>query len=157
MLIKTAAAILLITMLLAVNCLATNPAAPPPKSDGPAYAEHLVREAITMYDDLGPEETIAHYSSPTNVDGPWYVFIASAETERNVAHWDPEIVGRYLNAATDSAGYCFGCAFLETTTEGAVVSYLLVNPETGAERNKHSFVVLHDSYIFGAGWYEDAP
>ena len=151
-LLKIAAAL---TLFLAVACVGISQTPPPPKSDAPAYAEHLVQEAIIMFEAEGAEQTIAHHSSETNVDGPWFVFIANAETGRAEAHWDPDIVGRELNAATDSAGYCFGCAFLETTAEGSVVSYLNLNPETGNEEQKHAFVVRHKSYIFGAGWYEE--
>ncbi|MDE2779532.1 MAG: hypothetical protein OXI91_07655 [Chloroflexota bacterium] len=146
-----------VCLLLLVACLGPGDPAPPAKSDAPAYAEHLVREAIAMYDKLGSAQTLAHYSSPASVDGPWYVFIASKETERNVAHWDPAIVGRDLNVAMDSTGYCYGCAFLDETGDGSTVSYLRVNHETGEEQKKHSFIVLHDGYIFGAGWYEDIP
>lgn len=146
----------LVGLLTVVACLGTTQGEPPPKSDAPAYAEHLARKAIAMYDDQGAEQTIVHYSSPDSVDGPWYVFIDSADTARVVAHPNPEVIGRDLNAATDSTGFCYGCAFLEATAEGAVVSYRYLNPETNTEGIKHSFVVMHDGYIFGAGWYEDA-
>ena len=145
----------LVALILGCSQLAPEPT--PSKSDPAAYAEHLVWEAIAMYEEEGLQQTLAHYKSPESRDGPWYVFIASTETGRNVAHFHPDIVGRDLNTVSDSAGYCFGCAFLDATAMGIVVSYLHTNPETRIEGPKHSFVARRDSYIFGSGWYEDVP
>jgi len=39
------------------------------------------------------------------------------------------------------------------TPEGAWVDYFRVNPQSGKDEPKSSWVVLHDGYIFGCGVY----
>ena len=43
---------------------------------------------------------------------------------------------------------------LEVTEAGRWVDYLFVNPATGEEGIKHSWVVRHDGLVIGSGWYE---
>ena len=43
---------------------------------------------------------------------------------------------------------------LEVTEAGRWVDYVFVNPATGDEGIKHSWVMRHDGLIIGSGWYE---
>ena len=43
---------------------------------------------------------------------------------------------------------------MEVTEAGRWVSYVFLNPATGDEGIKHSWVVRHDGLIIGSGWYE---
>lgn len=125
----------------------------PPKSDAPAYTRALVQQALNLYDALGLEDTVAYYSSEVNVDGPWYVFIIG-EDGRIIAHYDPERMGLDAGSLTDSAGRLYGPELVGATEEGEWADYVKLNPETGQEQQKYSWVVRHDGLVFGSGWYE---
>ena len=125
----------------------------PRKSDAPAYTRALVQQALNLYDALGLGDTVAYYSSEVNVDGPWYVFIIG-EDGRIIAHYDPERMGLNANSLTDSAGRLYGPELAGATEEGDWVDYVYLNPETGEEQRKHSWVVRQDGLVFGSGWYE---
>ena len=125
----------------------------PRKADAPVYTRTLVRQALDLYDALGLRDSVAYYSSLVSVDGPWYVFIIG-EDGRIIAHYDPERVGLDANTLTDSAGRLYGPELVETTEEGGWVDYVKLNPETGQEQQKHTWVVRHDGLVFGSGWYE---
>ena len=43
---------------------------------------------------------------------------------------------------------------MEVTEAGRWVDYVFVNPATGDEGIKHSWVMRHDGLIIGSGWYE---
>ena len=61
---------------------------------------------------------------------------------------------RSLPALMDSRGKAYGKALLAgATAEGAWVDYSRVNPQSGKDEPKSSWVVLHDGYIFGCGVY----
>ena len=120
-----------------------------------AYTQYFVNEAIRMYESEGHEATLAHYNSVDSIDGQWYVFIV--EDSKIVAHYDQEVRGQDGRgpAGTDVTGYRFGDDVLSTTEEGKWVSYVVNNPSTGELGSKHTWAVLHDGLIFGAGWYTE--
>ena len=43
---------------------------------------------------------------------------------------------------------------LGATESGRWVDYVLLNPETGENRQKHTWIVRHDGLLFASGWYE---
>ena len=67
--------------------------------------------------------------------------------------------GRDLKGSlgVDQASYRFGQAMLEATEEGLWVDYLFLNPKTGNQEYKHSWVIRHDGLLFGSGWYQVLP
>ena len=113
----------------------------------------FVEEALVRYERDGREATLAYYNSPEQVDGEWYVFIVG-EDDRIIAHYLPDRVGLDANELEDSDGYRYGPDILEADETGRWVSYVFLNPETGEEQRKHSWVVRRDGLIFGSGWYE---
>ena len=127
----------------------------PSKADPAAYTVAFVDRALRLYEAVGGEETVAYYNSPESVDGEWYVFIIRADGE-SIAHPNPEIVGMNLNGplGTDVTGYTFGPEMLAAPEEGTWVDYVFLNPDTGDEEIKHSWVVARAGLIFGSGWYE---
>jgi signal transduction histidine kinase len=85
-----------------------------------------------------------------------YIFvIGTGPDARVVAHGlDRQRIGAVVAALTDSRGKAYGKQLLEgATPKGAWVNYDRVNPESGKEEPKSSWVVLHDGYIFGCGVY----
>ena len=142
------AALVLALILLIAGCVAI-----PTRNEPAANTQSLVQDAIRLYNQEGRQAAIDHFSSPENVDGPWYVFIIG-EDGYTIAHFNPEIKGRNPALRVDSTGYLFGDEMLSATEAGEWISYVAVNPDTGEEGRKHSWVVLHDGLIFGSGWYE---
>ena len=123
------------------------------KSDAPAYTRAFVSRAIDLYSAIGREDTVAYYNTEESVDGQWYVFIVD-EDGYTIAHHNPLFRGRDPSLRVDAAGYFYGDDLLGATESGRWVDYVLLNPETGDERQKHTWAVLHDGLIFASGWYE---
>ena len=127
----------------------------PPKSDAPAYTQSYVQQAIHLYNALGRDAAIAYYSSEESIDGQWYVFIVGTEDGVTIGHPIPRFIGRDPSERIDATGYFYGDDLLAADEAGRWVEYVLINPATGDERQKHTWAVLHDGLIFGSGWYED--
>ena len=125
----------------------------PNKTDAPAYTKSFVEQALNLYDALGLDAAIEYYGSEESVDGQWYVFIVD-ENGYTVAHPNPMFVGRDPSLRIDAVGYFYGDDLLSATETGKWVDYVLINPENGDDRQKHTWAVLHDGYIFASGWYE---
>jgi hypothetical protein len=54
-------------------------------------------------------------------------------------------------------GYRFGEVMFDATEEGLWVDYVVLNPVTGNQEFKHSWVTKHDGLIFGSGFYQVLP
>ncbi len=124
------------------------------KADVPAYTRDFVARAIDLYNALGRDATVDYYSTRESVDDQWYVFIIDTETGHTIGHHNPMFIGRDPSLRVDSTGYFYGDDLLSATESGKWVDYVLLNPATGDERQKHTWAVLHDGLIFGSGWYE---
>ena len=125
----------------------------PCKSDTPAYTKAFVQQALNLYDALGLEAAIDYYSSKESVDGQWYVFIIDQDGF-TIAHHNPVFVRRDPSRRVDATGHFYGDDLLSATEAGRWVDYVLVNPESGESRQKHTWIVRHDGLLFGSGWYE---
>ena len=127
-----------------------------PQSNPAEYTKYFVDAAISRYNALKLDATLAHYNSSDSVDGQWYVFVIDGEGEI-IGHYDPSVLGQNLNGpiGTDATGYIFGPDMLSATQDGKWVSYVFKNPATGEIESKHSWVVRHDGLLFGSGWYTD--
>ena len=125
----------------------------PSKSDAPAYTKSVVQQALNLYDALGLEAAVDYYSSKESVDGQWYVFIVD-EDGYTIAHHNPKFIGRDPSLRVDAVGYFYGDDLLAATEEGCWVDYVLENPESDKNQQKHTWMVRHDSLLFGSGWYE---
>ncbi len=126
----------------------------PSKSDEPAYTQAFVQQAINLYDALGRERAIEYYSTTESVDDQWYVFIID-ENGYTIAHHNPMFLGRDPALRVDSTGHFYGDDLLSADEDGRWVDYLLLNPATGDERQKHTWAVRYDGLIFASGWYEE--
>ena len=130
----------------------------PPMADRPGFTVDLVQQALDRYDQEGREATLDYYNSPESIAGEWYVFILD-EDDRAIAHRTPSVLGRDLKGdlGVDQTGYRFGEVMLAATEEGRWVDYLFLNPDTGNQEFKHSWVIRHDGLLFGSGWYQVLP
>ena len=125
--------------------------------DPPAYARALVEQAIARYEADGRDAAAEIYNSPESVDGQWYVFIVD-EDDTFLAHAaTPERVGTDVKVLRDANGYAHGQAIADATEEGGWLEYTRVNPETGRDQPKRSWVIRHDGLVFGSGYYTDEP
>ena len=125
----------------------------PRKSDQPSYTQAVVQQALNLYDALGLEAAIAYYSTRESVDGQWYVFIVD-HNGFTIAHHNPQFLRRDPSLRVDSTGYFYGDELLGATEEGRWVDYVLLNPQSGEEQQKHTWIVRHDGLLFASGWYE---
>ena len=125
----------------------------PGKSDAPAYTKSFVQQALSLYDALGLDAAIDFYGSKESLDGQWYVFIVDSDGY-TIAHHNPMFLGRDPALRIDATGYFYGDDLMSATETGRWVDYVLINPETGDDRQKHTWAVLHDGLIFASGWYE---
>ena len=124
------------------------------KDNPRAYARALVEQATARYDANGRAAIAEQYNRPESVDGQWYVFIVD-ENDEFLAHAaTPKRVGTDVKALTDANGYAHGQAIAEATEAGGWLQYTRINPATGMDQPKHSWVIRHDRLIFGSGYYE---
>ena len=118
-------------------------------------AEALVESAIEAYDANGTASFVEMTAlSMTFVDRDFYIFVFDPN-HRLVAHGaNAALIGDDATILVDVNGVPFGNTMVVTADEdGEWVDYTWVDPLTGNEEPKSSFVVLHDGYIFGSGIY----
>ena len=125
----------------------------PSKSDAPAYTKSFVQQALNLYDALGLDAAVDYYNSKESVDGQWYVFIVD-EDGYTIAHHDSKYIGRDPSLRVDATGHFYGDDLLSATEAGRWVDYVLKNPQSAEDRQKHTWVVRHDGLLFASGWYE---
>ena len=125
----------------------------PTKDEPEAYTKALVDEAIDRYEKDGRQATIDYYNTAGSVDGQWYVFIVGSDGV-TIAHHNEKFRGRDPSLRVDAVGYFYGDDLMSATEDGSWVDYVLENPETGRNQQKHTWVVRHDGLLFASGWYE---
>ena len=126
----------------------------PAKSDEPAYTRYFVQQAVDRYQEQGRQAAFGHYNSADSVDGQWYVFVIE-DNEIIVHSTRPELLNTGVAHLTDIYGKPYGKELAGVSEEGGWIDYVFLNPATGQNRQKHSWVIRHDSLVFGSGWYED--
>ncbi|MXX81674.1 MAG: hypothetical protein F4Y69_11705 [Chloroflexi bacterium] len=122
------------------------------EQDPAAYARALVQDAIDRYEADGREAVIAYHNSPDSVDGEWYVSIYELDGTR-LAHPYLPIGENLLDGGPDVTGRHFREEFIAIEDRGWV-SYVFLNPDSGEQEQKHTWVVRHEGLLFTAGWYE---
>ena len=127
-------------------------------SDRGEFTVDMVQQALRRYDEEGRGATVSYYNSPESAAGEWYVFIYD-ENDQAIAHPSQDLLGQDLKGdlGVDVAGYRFGEVMVGAGEQGLWVDYLFLNPATGNQEFKHSWVVRHDGLLFGSGWYQVLP
>ena len=126
----------------------------PTKDDPDAYTKAFVQGAIQRYERDGRQPTIDYYNSTDSVDDQWYVFIIDQDGF-TIAHHNPDFRNRDPSLRVDATGYFYGDELRGATEEGRWVGYIFLNPDTGEETHKNTWIVLHDGLLFASGWYGD--
>ena len=125
------------------------------KEEPAAFTQATVLAAIARYEFEGLEATATYYNNPANIDGQWYMSIAD-ENDLFVAHAViPDLVGTDLKDVMGLDGSPLGTEIVQKATgTGTWIEYLWSNPETGMDEQKRLWVIQHDGYLFGSGYYE---
>lgn len=121
----------------------------------PDEAVALVESAIEAYDANGTAAFVDMTApSTTFVDRDLYIFVFDPN-HLLVAHGaNAELIGDDATILVDANGVPFGNTMIVTADDdGEWVDYMWMDPLTGTEVAKSSYVVLHDGYIFGSGVY----
>ena len=124
---------------------------------GPAESvQSVVYEMVRLYDydPANAFETISGFMSTFTS----YPFVLDPETDTVVAHGsNPARVGATSVVLTQADKP--KAQILEALAGGAGtwVEYTFNNPSTGMEEAKRSWLVMHDGYIFGSGYYNLEP
>ena len=120
----------------------------------PEDARLIVAEAIAYFDTNGLDATVAAINADDAMfhRGDLYVFLW-AEDGMVLAHpIDQGLVGQDGKSFTDVDGAAFGREIVRSAgAAGAWVNYKWLDPATGEEEPKSTWVALHNGYIFGAG------
>ena len=118
--------------------------------------QSVVYETIRLYDyDPGNAlDTITGFmSTSTN-----YPFVLDPKTDKVVAHGsNPDRVGATSVVLTASDKPKAQILVELAKGEGTWVEYTFTNPTTGLTEAKRSWLVMHDGYIFGSGYYGLGP
>ena len=113
--------------------------------------QSIVVEMIRLYghNPDGAFDTINSFES----QDPRYPFVVDPETIKVVAHGaDASRVGDTSVILTNSTVSLEEFRSLNED-EGVWTEYTFFNPATGSESSKRSWVVMHDGYLFGSGYY----
>jgi signal transduction histidine kinase len=125
-----------------------------------AEAQAMVAKAIQLYKDDGAKAAFAAIGKRNGGfrDGDLYVFVIGPDHKVKAQGADPGRIGLDAMTLKDSEGKLYGKAMIEAATpEGVWVDYVKLNPQTGLEEPKSSWVVRVDDYVFGCGIYKPVP
>ena len=125
----------------------------PTKDEPGAYTKAVVQDAIRRYERDGFEAAVEYFNSIESVDGEWYVFIVDGKGY-TISHHNEMFRNRDPSLRVDAVGYFYGDDLLSATEDGRWVDYVILNPETDENDQKHTWAVKHDGLIFASGWYE---
>ena len=120
----------------------------------PQQIQQVVASTIQMYDS-DPDNAFANINDISVLSVSHYPFVIDPETRTVASHGfnpdrvgvDSAILGEF---ATNRAEEIIASL---NTNSGIWTDYIFFNPATGQEELKRSWLVLHDGYIFGAGFY----
>ncbi len=114
-----------------------------------------VKNALDRYEAIG-EAAFSEISNPRGdyIQGDVYTFALSSDG-RSLAHAaNPSLVGKDRSEARDSRGELFIPKIVNAATqEGSWVYYRRLNPVSGEEELKRSWVVSRDGFVMGSGYY----
>lgn len=111
----------------------------------------VVEEMLRLYrwNSEDAFDTINSFMSQS----PSYPFVIDLNTQTVAAHGsNPDRVGNISVILTNSTITLEEVLNIEDG-DGVWAEYVFFNPETGMDQAKRSWVVVHDGYLFGSGYY----
>lgn len=123
--------------------------------DPAARAQERVAEAIAKYGNDGLQATVDFYNSRDSIRDESYVFIIAVPSGKLLANANlyPDLP-EDARSFTDITGDNFGPELLTATPQGIWIDYWFLNPDTGEQALKHTWLVREEDLIFASGWYE---
>ncbi|MDE2937252.1 MAG: hypothetical protein F4Y67_02980 [Chloroflexi bacterium] len=122
--------------------------------DETRFVKHIVNDALAVWETESDPIQI-YQTDPRFNRGEAYLFVVRARDLVSLAtQAEPQLVGTSLADLTDHTGKKFaleGRALADADGEWLYYGYL--NPDTGAEEQKQSWLVRVDEVIIGAGFY----
>ena len=137
------------------------PVPPPTKAEPGSYTRAFVEDAIWFYESNGRSALIEHLDSPDStdplsVDGQWYGFAVDLNGVVLAHPTVPENVGMTLREilGATSEGLAAADEMVTATETGKWVDYTYLNPQSGRQETKHTWIVKRDDILIASGWYE---
>ncbi len=121
--------------------------------DPEAFAVALVQDAIDLYISEGRDAAITYYNDPTNIVGPWYVFILDTNDMFVAQPAAPSFIGKDINKEPGLDGSLVGIEIAMPPEGGHWTEYLWPNPENNKLELKRTWSIRHDGYLFASGYY----
>ena len=120
-----------------------------------AKAQYLVAMAVEHFKQHGAEGTIAAINAGGSFkDGELYVFMVTLAGVSVANAADQSNVGKNSIDLKDSTGKPYVREILDSATEdGAWVHYMRINPSTGKDQLKMSWVRKVNGHVIGCGVY----
>jgi cytochrome c len=145
--------IVLAACLMAIMPLSRSQAA----SHDEAKAQYLVALAVEHFRQHGAEATIAAINASGSFkDGELYVFVVTLAGVSVANAADQTNVGKNSIDLKDSNGKPYVREILDRATEeGTWVHYMRINPSTGKDQLKMSWVRKVDGHVIGCGVYRN--
>lgn len=137
------------------------PVPPATKAEPGSYTRAFVEDAIWFYESNGRSALIEHLDSPDStdplsVDGQWYGFAVDLNGVVLAHPTVPENVGMTLREilGATSEGLAAADEMVTATETGKWVDYTYLNPQSGRQETKHTWIVKRDDILIASGWYE---
>lgn len=122
--------------------------------DDTRYVKHIVNDALEVW-ETEPDPLAVYQSDPRFLRGESYVFVVRVrDLVQLVNPAQPQLVGTDISDLTDYTGKKIaqeGRAIADA--DGEWLHYGYLNPQSGVEEDKQSWIVKIDDVIIGAGIY----
>ena len=139
----------------------TYPVPRPTKAEPGSYTRAFVEDAIWFYESNGRSALIDHLDSPDStdppsVDGQWYGFAVDLDGVVLAHPTVPDNVGQTLHEILGATpeGLAAADEMVTATETGKWVDYVYLNPQSGQQETKHTWIVKRDDILIASGWYE---
>ncbi len=133
----------------------------PTKAEPGSYTRTFVEDAVWFYESNGRDALIDHLNSPDStdppsVDGQWYGFAVDLNGVVLAHPTVPENVGMTLQEILGGTpeGLQAADEMVTATETGKWVDYTYLNPQSGNQETKHTWILRRDDILIASGWYE---
>ena len=124
-------------------------------------AKDVTYATISLYDDRGTDafklinDNPIYYDEGNPSDGELYPFVVAVDDDLTIiAHGaDSDRVGTSADVLLNEHESVEQLLQELEINDGAWVNYEYFNPANGLTQEKTSWLVLHDGYVFGSGYY----
>ena len=133
----------------------------PTKAEPGSYTRTFVEDAVWFYESNGRDALIDHLNSPDStdppsVDGQWYGFAVDLNGVVLAYPTVPENVGMTLQEILGATpeGRQAAEEMVTATETGKWVDYTYLNPQSGNQEIKHTWILKRDDILIASAWYE---